>query len=263
MPTVLVVDDSISVRKALERILVAHSLTVSAVDSAEHALQALSSAAPELVIADVVMPGMDGFELCQTIKADDQFSAIPVILISGIVNSAVEEQAKQVGAAAVIKKPFNPTDLLPAVDAALQARTAEQPAMDAKSGAPAAMPDGFDSLRAALAPFIDKADIESVLMVNAQGDCLLQLGQPLAEEATVASYFKFFASAANVLAVKLDTKALSSILLEYEGKSIMLKAVSGNAYIMLILKDVSVVSLARFLLKKQLPMIEEALAVAI
>jgi CheY-like chemotaxis protein len=262
MPTVLVVDDSISVRKALERILVSHDLTVVAVDSAEHALQALSQSAPDLMIADVVMPGMDGFELCQTLKSDDQFNTIPVILISGIVNSAVEDQAKQVGATGVIKKPFNPTDLLPAVDQALQTKASGQ---DTKvtSGSQARLPDGFDSLRSALTPFIDKADIESVLMVNAQGDCLLQLGQPLDEEATVASYFKFFASAANVLAAKLDTKALNSILLEYEGKSIMLKALRGNAYIMLVLKDVSVVSLARFLLKKQLPVIEEALAVAI
>lgn len=254
MPTVLVVDDSISVRKALERILLAQGFTVSAAESAERALELLSEALPELIIADVVMPGMDGFELCQTVKADARLRHLPVILISGIVNSAVREQAAQVGAASVIKKPFNPDDLLPAVEAALGAS-----APPAEAATPEL--DGIAALRQALAPFIDKADIESVLMVSAQGDCLLQLGQVLDEAGTVASYFKFFASAAGVLAAKLDAGGLGAILLEYDRKTVMLKALKG-AYLMLVLKDASVVSLARFLLRKQLPEIEAALAVA-
>ena len=66
---VLVVDDSVSVRKALERILSTRQIKVVATGSGEEALQKLPESDPALVIADVVMPGMDGFTLCAKIKA--------------------------------------------------------------------------------------------------------------------------------------------------------------------------------------------------
>jgi CheY-like chemotaxis protein len=122
MTRVLVVDDSISVRKALERILAPQQLSVVAAESAEKALSIIHEAQPDLVIADVVMPGMTGFELCQTLKSDANYQHIPIMLISGIVNASVENQARQAGAVAVVKKPFTPDDLFPKIKQALQKR---------------------------------------------------------------------------------------------------------------------------------------------
>jgi CheY-like chemotaxis protein/predicted regulator of Ras-like GTPase activity (Roadblock/LC7/MglB family) len=122
MTRVLVVDDSISVRKALERILAPQQMNVLAAESAEKALSMLPEAHAELVIADVVMPGMTGFELCQTIKNDPNYQHIPVMLISGIVNASVENQARQAGAVGVVKKPFTPDDLFPKIKQAMQKR---------------------------------------------------------------------------------------------------------------------------------------------
>jgi CheY-like chemotaxis protein len=122
MTRVLVVDDSISVRKALERILAPQQLNVLAAESGEKALSMMPEAQPDLVIADVVMPGMTGFELCQTLKNDMNYQHIPIMLISGIVNASVENQARQAGAVAVVKKPFTPDDLFPKIKQAMQKR---------------------------------------------------------------------------------------------------------------------------------------------
>jgi CheY-like chemotaxis protein/predicted regulator of Ras-like GTPase activity (Roadblock/LC7/MglB family) len=129
MTRVLVVDDSISVRKALERILAPQQLNVLAAESAEKALSLMPDANIDLVIADVVMPGMTGFELCQTLKSDPSYQHIPIMLISGIVNASVENQARQSGAVGVVKKPFTPDDLFPKIKQAMAKRG--QPAVPA------------------------------------------------------------------------------------------------------------------------------------
>jgi CheY-like chemotaxis protein/predicted regulator of Ras-like GTPase activity (Roadblock/LC7/MglB family) len=119
MTRVLVVDDSVSVRKALERVLAPRQLEVMAASSAEQALEKVTLQRPDLVITDVVMPGMSGFEFCQMLKNTEPFTDIPVILISGIVDDHVLAQSRAVGAASVVTKPFTPEDLFPKIDSAL------------------------------------------------------------------------------------------------------------------------------------------------
>jgi CheY-like chemotaxis protein len=116
---VLIVDDSVSVRKALERLLAPRDFDVTSASSAEHALELIATTVPDLIIADVVMPGMTGFELCQRLKAMPSYKQIPVILISGIVDSAVQSQARDSGAESVVSKPFTPEDLFPQIDKAM------------------------------------------------------------------------------------------------------------------------------------------------
>jgi CheY-like chemotaxis protein len=119
MTRVLVVDDSVSVRKALERVLAPRQLEVVSASSAEQALEKVTLQRPDLVITDVVMPGMSGFEFCQMLKNTEPFTEIPVILISGIVDDHVLAQSRAVGAASVVTKPFTPEDLFPKIDSAL------------------------------------------------------------------------------------------------------------------------------------------------
>jgi CheY-like chemotaxis protein/predicted regulator of Ras-like GTPase activity (Roadblock/LC7/MglB family) len=92
---------------------------VMAASSAEQALEKVTLQRPDLVITDVVMPGMSGFEFCQMLKNTEPFTDIPVILISGIVDDHVLAQSRAVGAASVVTKPFTPEDLFPKIDSAL------------------------------------------------------------------------------------------------------------------------------------------------
>ncbi len=117
MPKVLIVDDSLSVRRALERVLSAKDFEVVAARSGEEALERFSAVSPDLTIADVIMPGIGGFELCRKLR--ERSPETPVILISGVGDAQIEQQARAVGAAAIIPKPFSPEDLSAALGAAL------------------------------------------------------------------------------------------------------------------------------------------------
>ena len=115
MNRILVVDDSLSVRKALEKILTPHA-EVSVATNAEDALAQLHGGLlPELVITDVLMPGMSGFELARELRLLPQTARTPVILISGIIDDEVRSQAHEVGGFAVVRKPFSAEELLPII----------------------------------------------------------------------------------------------------------------------------------------------------
>jgi CheY-like chemotaxis protein len=126
MPRILVVDDSLSVRKALEKILNIYA-DVNVAISAEDALAQLhgGQAIPDLVISDVLMPGMSGFELTQELQKMPAARGVPVILISGIIDDDVQRRSLEVGARAVVRKPFTADELLPVIQRALEHLSSE------------------------------------------------------------------------------------------------------------------------------------------
>lgn len=256
MPDLLIVDDSVSVRKALERILQGQNIAVTSAESAEQALERLNEQTFDIVIADIVMPGMDGFELCRVLKADERFSNLPVILISGIVNAAVSDQAADVGAVDVIKKPFNPNDLIPQINQVLKDSPSEprEPSVSISVAQ-----ESGDELEDVLRPFLDKADIDTVLLIDKGGDCLVSIGNEVAESATLASYFKFYTSAAGVMGTALNAGFLQNMYLEYEGACLLLHRVAGGFGLVLVMGSSSGQNVARFVLKKQLPELERLL----
>ena len=121
--TILVVDDSVSVRKALERILAPQGYVVRMADSAENALLNLEPL-PDMILADILMPGMSGLELARTLG--DRHVNVPVMLMSGIVDDVTQRDASSAGACGVLRKPFTPTELLPAIEPHLQAALARR-----------------------------------------------------------------------------------------------------------------------------------------
>ena len=127
MPTILVVDDSLSVRKVTERLLTEAGLEVEAVSSGEEALDWLSTKRPDLVIADVIMPDKSGFDVCAFVKSNAALADTPVILVSGFVDEELTRQAEACRADGVIKKPFQAAALRERVLHLLSARKAHAP----------------------------------------------------------------------------------------------------------------------------------------
>jgi len=120
MNQILVVDDSLSVRKVLERLLSSHADVRVAV-SAEDALAQLDAGipTPDLLISDVLMPGMDGLELSQILRQRPDTAQMPIVLISGVLNDELMQQASAAGVHAVIRKPFTVEELQPVILQAL------------------------------------------------------------------------------------------------------------------------------------------------
>jgi len=122
MPTVLIVDDSLSVRKVAERMLKEAGFEVDLAANGEAALAWLSTHQPDLVIADVIMPDMSGFEVCAFIRTQARMATMPVLLFSGFVDDDVTRKAAACKADGVVKKPFQAASLCEQVMALLAAR---------------------------------------------------------------------------------------------------------------------------------------------
>ncbi|WP_277949389.1 diguanylate cyclase domain-containing protein [Chromatium okenii] len=104
---VLVVDDVPDNVRMLSRILAAEGHQVSAATTGSAALRLVESCEPDLILLDVMMPGMDGYQVCATLKANPQFQNIPVIFITGLNDADEEARGLELGAVDYIVKPFN------------------------------------------------------------------------------------------------------------------------------------------------------------
>ena len=106
LPLILIVDDNDEILDFLDRIL-RSKYTVLKAESGDQAIQILESNSVQLVISDVMMPGMDGFELCKTIKGNFEYSHIPVILLTAKNTIKAKVTGLELGADAYIEKPFS------------------------------------------------------------------------------------------------------------------------------------------------------------
>jgi sigma-B regulation protein RsbU (phosphoserine phosphatase) len=116
---ILVVDDELPNRLYLRKLLRSRGCTVYEAAGAEAAIKLAREQRPELILADVMMPGMDGFELCRVLKADSLVQHIPVILVTAKSKIDDIETGFVQGAMDYIRKPFNPRELLLRVGNAL------------------------------------------------------------------------------------------------------------------------------------------------
>jgi len=102
----LLADDSAAVQKVIELTFADEGMEVVAVRDGQAALEKLEYLAPDVVLADAFMPGLNGYDLCRSMKADDRFSRIPVMLLISSFAPFDEAEAQRAGADDIITKPF-------------------------------------------------------------------------------------------------------------------------------------------------------------
>ena len=111
-PTVYFIDDSATMREVIKIAFRRESINVVACADAASALAQFDENPPDLVITDVIMPDQDGYSVCSQVKQNPQFAKTPVILMSGVVNKSVADRAVAVQADELVRKPFQPQELI-------------------------------------------------------------------------------------------------------------------------------------------------------
>jgi twitching motility two-component system response regulator PilH len=111
-PTVYFIDDSATMREVIKIAFRRESIKVITCADASAALAQFAQNPPDAVITDVIMPDQDGYSVCTQIKQHPEFGSIPVILMSGVVNKTVADKAIAVKADELIRKPFQPQELI-------------------------------------------------------------------------------------------------------------------------------------------------------
>ena len=112
MSVVLVVEDSIPQREMITELLRGSGLDVATASDGVEALSWIQENSPDLVVLDIVMPRMNGYELCRRLKSDPITQAVPVVMCSSKGEEFDRYWGMKQGADAYIAKPFQPTELV-------------------------------------------------------------------------------------------------------------------------------------------------------
>src|SRR6478672_7918244 len=107
----LIVDDSKSARLFLARVLEKYDIDVDSAESAEAAIDYLTSNRPDVIFMDHMMPGMDGLQAVQAIKNDPRTATIPIMMYTSQEGELYLGQARALGALGVLPKQIKPTDV--------------------------------------------------------------------------------------------------------------------------------------------------------
>ena len=166
LPLLLLVDDEEEILDFLERIL-RDRYTILKAGNGHEALAILAAEAVQLVVSDVMMPDMDGFELCRAIKSTVDFSHIPVILLTAKNTIQAKVQGLELGADAYIEKPFSKEHLLAQIASLLYNRNmmreffASSPLVHIKSIAHTRADEKFlENLQDTILQHMDDSDLD-------------------------------------------------------------------------------------------------------
>lgn len=120
MANILVIDDSPTVSSTVGWMLRGQGHKVSVARDGLSALNTLRTCHPDLVLLDILLPHVDGIQLCSLIRADPQYTDLPIIMLSGVSNDADIERAFQAGANDYVVKPVNDDYLMDLIQRHLQ-----------------------------------------------------------------------------------------------------------------------------------------------
>lgn len=153
MSRILLADDSPQALRLAEQILTKQGIEVVSVTDGATALRRLSDVNPDLLITDVYLPTKNGFDLARFLKSQQQYRHIPVIFAAGPRDEFEEQDARNAGADAILRKPFEASLLLKEIERLLAQSAAARGNNDSTS--PAAL--DRNSIRAAVTLALDTA----------------------------------------------------------------------------------------------------------
>jgi CheY-like chemotaxis protein len=143
--TLLLADDSVTIQRVIELTFADENIAVVAVGDGDAAIARLNSSPPDIVLADVDMPGRDGYAVAAHVHSTPALSHIPVLLLTGAFDPVDERRAREAGCAGVLVKPFEPHMVISRVRDLLERR----PAAAAPDAPPADSSTAADALLAA------------------------------------------------------------------------------------------------------------------
>ena len=292
MAKVLVVDDSLSVRKVVERALLGRQIEVVCAATGSEALERFERDEPDVVVCDVVMPDRDGYEICEYVKRHPRLSQTPVLLMSGIVNDEVRARAARAQSSDVLSKPFAADDLLrklaapalsgtnghaappvapppalaepvvPRAPEPVAPRAAESaaPRVDKPAAAkraepaPAARPGAAPvGSTAILAQFAAIEGVQWAVLADREGFLLEASAGSAVDPEIAGALSACLAESSDGLGRELGRGALQGMILEYEHGMVVLYSVGAAALLAIGLGEPSVLGKVRYYAKKTLP----------
>jgi CheY-like chemotaxis protein len=282
MPKVLVVDDSLSVRKVVEKALAGRRMDVLSAASGAEAIERIERDRPDIVVCDVILPDKDGYQICQFVRSHPTVARMPVLLISGVVNSTVLARAAEVQSNDVMFKPFATEQLIMKIDALLAGAangvasatsTAPPPLATAPAApepspvaamppvaAPLAIDPGPETdLKIRLAALAGTSGVRFVALADREGFLIEGAGEAVPEIEVAAALAACLGESSEGIGRELGHGGLRGMMLEYETGTLLLHGVGPSALLAVLITDVATLGKIRYLVKKALAEIQQAL----
>lgn len=112
VPLVMVVDDSVTMRKVTGRVLERHNFEVATAKDGIDALERMAERVPDLMLLDIEMPRMDGYELAAAMKADSRLRDVPIVMITSRTGDKHRQRAMDLGVNRYLGKPYQEPELM-------------------------------------------------------------------------------------------------------------------------------------------------------
>src|ERR671928_1478556 len=128
MPRILVVEDDQDIAELVARYLNKAGYTTELLSSGRDALRSIAANAPDLLVLDLMLPHVDGLEICRAVRASEKTAAIPIIMLTARGEESDRIVGLEIGADDYLAKPFSPNELVARVRALLRRATRGQPA---------------------------------------------------------------------------------------------------------------------------------------
>src|SRR6266446_3097568 len=289
MPKVLVVDDSLSVRKVVEKALTGRIIQVLSAATGAEALERIEQDRPDLVVCDVILPDKDGYQVCEFVRAHPAVARIPVLLISGVVNSTVLARAAEVQSNDVMFKPFAAEELVRKIESLLGSRAAAAappppaprssapmaptaPPMPAPERVPAPPPPPVprtvvpppsraagNDLKSRLEALCTTPGVRLAALADREGFLIESAGDLALDAEVAAALSACVAESSHGIGRDLAQGGLLGMILEYQHGMLLLHAVGRSALLAVVVADASALGRARYVVRKALPDLERAL----
>lgn len=117
MSKILIIDDDVTVTQLLKALLTMEGHQPTTVNDSSEALGVATSLHPDLIMLDLMRPGLTGFEICELLRKDPKLAGIPVLIVSALDDPGSKEKALQAGAREYITKPFGVDNLMQRIKA--------------------------------------------------------------------------------------------------------------------------------------------------
>ncbi|PSQ92205.1 MAG: hypothetical protein BRD57_03195 [Proteobacteria bacterium SW_6_67_9] len=119
-PTVLVVDDSITMRKVSHRILTRNGLEVATAKDGVDAMSWMAQSIPDVILLDIEMPRMDGYEVASNVRGDERLKEVPIIMVTSRTGDKHRQRAEDIGVNKYLGKPYQEGELMEEIHAILE-----------------------------------------------------------------------------------------------------------------------------------------------
>ena len=182
MPKVLLADDSTHAQRMATKILAGEDIQVVTVSNGEAAVKKLPEGGFDVVLADVFMPGRTGYEVCSFVRSSPKLAHMPVVLVVGQLEPYNQEQGRKVQADAVLKKPFEASDVVTTVREMLQLSQERKPAPPP----PPPSPEELQAQKAEESQLLEEIPTTSTARVEVPADLQQQAAFDLFEESPSA-----------------------------------------------------------------------------